>query len=187
MTLNNFWSLTVKCKIKPLKDKKRFVAKDMKQLIHIAQRHHTDKEIIDALKSVINCDKKFERCEPLKTKINNLINKLEQKRGAAWFNDLSTVITDILTSGKVKLTGDNDFKAIKVSATGDVDYLNTPPTPQKVKLTKDLGYFATLWGLAKFFSKYLPSLDFLKKLLNQIDLQVAYLKKVKDKLDKGCK
>lgn len=177
----------MKCKIKPLKDKKKFLAKDMKQLIHIAQRNHTNQEIIDALKSTINCDKQFERCEPLKTKINNLITKLEQKRGEMWFSELSSLINDLLTSGKVKLTGDNDFKAIKVSSTGDVDYLDTPPTPQKVKLTKDLGYFATLWGLANFFSKYLPSLDFLKKLLNQVDLQVSYLKKVKDKLEKGCK
>lgn len=177
----------MKCKIKPLKEKKRFVAKDMKHLIHNAQRNHSNQEIIEAIKSVINCDKQFERCEPLKTKINNLITKLEAKRGEMWFSELSTVLTDLLTSGKVNLTGDNTLKSIKVSATGEVEYLTTPPTLQKVKLTKDLGYFATLWGLANFFSKYLPSLEFLKKLLNQIDLQVSYLKKIKEKLDKGCK
>lgn len=177
----------MKCKIKPLKDKKRFLAQDMKHLIRNVQRKHTDIEIINAIKSVINCDNKFERCEPLKTKLDKLITTLESKRGTIWFNELSGVIVDILQSGKVKLTGDNEFKSIKVSDNGEVDYLNEQPKSTPVKLTKDLGYFATLWGLANYFSQYLPFLGFLSKLLNQIDLQITYLKKIKDKMDKGCK
>ena len=177
----------MKCKIKPLKDKKRFLAKDMKHLIRNVQRKHTDAEIIEAIKSVINCDDKFERCEPLKTKLDRIITNLESKRGAMWFSELSDLLVDIIQSGKVKLTGDNELKSIKVSNQGEIDYLTAEPKSSPVKLTKDLGYFATLWGLANYFSQYLPSLGFLSKLLNQIDLQVAYLKKVKDKMEKGCK
>ena len=186
MILSNFWSITVKCKIKPIKDKKLFVAKDMKHLIFNLKRKHSEQEIIDAIKSVISCDNKFERCEPLKTKLDVLIKKLEAKRGAQWFNDLSELINDIILSGKVKLKGDTELKTIKVSNQGDVEYLDTPPELNKVKLTKDLGYFALLYSLANFFSKYLPSFEFLKKLFNQIDLQITYLNKIKDKLDKGC-